>query len=54
MGHVTEHCAKPKITRRWKRVGAVYACECGQLYRVVLASGYESSFWSWELVKASA
>ena len=47
MSHVTEHCEKPKITRRWKQVGMVYACTCGRLYRAEVVGTVGGYFWTW-------
>lgn len=54
MGHVTDHCGTPKITRSWKAlgVGAVWACDCGRLYRLATCGSYDGYVWQWNAVKS--
>lgn len=50
--HVSEHCATPRITRHWKRLGegAAWICSCGQIYRLEIHSGYDVWF-VWEKIQ---
>lgn len=50
--HIEARCERPKLYRygrsRPKRVvGDLWACDCGQVWRVTLVSGFESTFLGW-------
>jgi hypothetical protein len=49
--HVAEHCATPKITRRWRKLGqgAVWRCTCGKLFATEKSLEYDyPPEWRWK------
>lgn len=53
MSHVTDHCELPRIRRRDRRAGTVWACSCGRLYRTTEYGSMDGSYWSWSPLNAS-
>lgn len=53
MSHVREHCATPRISLHWRRLGcgAAWACSCGRLFRLTSVGGYDGHNWQWEAVE---
>lgn len=50
MSHITDHCGLPRIRRRDRRVGTVWACSCGLLYRTTAYDSMDGLLWSWSLL----
>lgn len=49
MTHVQEHCKLPTTFRR--RIGDVWACNCGQLYYVIKDWGSFDSYKVWRPIE---
>ena len=43
MRHIREHCKTPKTFMR--RIGTVWACDCGQLWALTQGYKYEARKW---------
>ncbi len=45
--HLEERCETP-TSRKLNVVGALWACDCGQVWRRICRGGYDGYFWTWE------
>ncbi len=45
-GHVKEHCRTPGTFMR--RVGSVWVCDCGKVFRLVWEGGWGDSWKVWK------
>jgi hypothetical protein len=53
VSHINDHCALPKITRHWTRLGsgATWTCSCGAQYRLIFIGSIGGDQPSWSLVR---
>lgn len=50
MGHISEYCKTPFTI--FRRAGAVWSCDCGQLYRLTWQHYIGDSWKEWQLIQA--
>lgn len=50
MGHISEYCKTPSTI--FRRLGAVWGCDCGKVYRLTKAYGFCDTWKEWQLIQA--